>query len=71
MTMANNCRACKYFLRAVESWEMPHIWWYECRARPGFSNLKSFPFHDTKCKAFTRVERKPTINEILADGIKP
>jgi hypothetical protein len=48
----NSCRNCKHFHRAEESWEMPHIWWYECSYREGMANLKSFPFTNTKCKGF-------------------
>lgn len=51
-----SCVSCKHFRRETESWEFPHIWWYECRKRPGMANAKSFPFTNTKCKAF---EQKP------------
>lgn len=48
----NSCYTCAHFHREEESWEMPHIWWYECSARPSMANLKSFPFTNTKCTLF-------------------
>lgn len=61
--MGNNCRNCGEFVREQESWEMPHIYWYECAARPGMANLPNWPFRNTKCKAF--VERKSYTKSIL------
>lgn len=51
-----SCRDCKHFRREEESWEMPWIWYYVCKKRGGMSNLKSFPFHNTKCKQFESKE---------------
>ncbi len=48
----NSCHECKHLHRETESWELPDIWWWECAARPGLANLKSFPFHHTRCRAF-------------------
>lgn len=47
-----SCYRCAHLVREQESWEMPNIWWWECAARPGLANLKSFPFMNTKCAAF-------------------
>lgn len=48
----NSCYRCAHLHKETESWEMPHIWWWECSARPAMANLKSFPFSNTKCKDF-------------------
>lgn len=57
--MSNICRKCQHFSRQTESWEMPHIWWFECGARPAMANLKSFPFHSTSCAKWKAIpERK-------------
>ena len=32
-----------------EGWERPDIWWWECRKRPEYEQLLSFPFKNTKC----------------------
>ncbi len=45
------CFACKHIRRETESWEMPHIVWYECDKRPQNSNLRNFPFRRTSCTA--------------------
>jgi len=51
-----SCRNCKHYHvhREEESWEMPHIFWYEysCSARPTIANLVQFPFKVTQCKQF-------------------
>ena len=48
-----SCYACGNLRKANESWEMPHIWWWECNSpSAGKANLKSFPFHKTRCKDF-------------------
>lgn len=52
----HSCYNCVSLIREEESWEMPHIWWWECTACPGMANLKSFPFENTKCKAYVRRE---------------
>lgn len=52
-----NCRRCKHFYKDSESWEMPHIWWYACNEKPNYMNLKSFPFHNTKCDKFEESRR--------------
>lgn len=52
-----SCFNCAHLLRESESWEMPHIRWYECKARPSNVHLKSFPFRNTKCKHW--VKKKP------------
>lgn len=49
----NSCYRCAHLHKEIECWEMPHIWWWECSARLGMANLRSFPFHSTKCKAWT------------------
>lgn len=48
----HRCHDCKDLSRATESWEMPHIWWWECGSHPGYENLRSFPFESTKCRDF-------------------
>lgn len=50
----NACSMCCNCIRQEESWEMPHIFWYECTLHPSWSNLKSFPFHHTQCKDFNQ-----------------
>jgi hypothetical protein len=47
-----SCRRCAHLHQEHECWEMPHITWWECSKRPGFTNLPSFPFFHTKCKSF-------------------
>ena len=47
------CRSCFFFSRQTESWEMPHIWWYECSMHKHYTNLKSFPFKNG-CKSFKK-----------------
>jgi len=44
------CFNCRHFRRASEGWEMPHIWGYECDARPANESLLGFPWTLTKCK---------------------
>jgi len=44
------CFSCVWLIRAEESWEMPHIWWYECGERPQNESLRGFPWKVTKCK---------------------
>jgi len=58
-TPVNACRRCAHLVRETESWEMPHIWWWECAAIPGRANLKSFPFAATKCQRFVLSRAKP------------
>ncbi len=43
MSNLKNCRDCKFLSRETESWEMSHIYWYECSARPQVENLE-LPF---------------------------
>lgn len=43
------CFSCKHLCKQTESWEMPHICWFECNARPGIENLRQFPFRNTQC----------------------
>ncbi len=59
-----SCANCENYVREEESWEMPHIYWYECKARPGMENLTSFPFKNTKCKSFTQ-KQIGSLSEIL------
>ncbi len=47
------CRDCKNFVKQTESWDMPHIFWYECAAEVQMSNLRSFPFKRVRCKSFS------------------
>ena len=44
------CFDCRYLIKGYESWEMPHIEWWECKARPANEMLKGFPWKKTKCK---------------------
>jgi len=50
----NSCYTCKHrhSHKETESWEMPHIFWWEhsCDTRPNIANLKQFPFKQTQCK---------------------
>lgn len=53
-----DCRVCVHFIRQTESWEMPHIAWYECKKIPSMANLLSFPFRNTKCDQWiTKIKR--------------
>lgn len=52
LAVTNSCHECKHLRHETESWEMPHIWWWECRANKGMENLKSFPFTNTRCRHF-------------------
>lgn len=57
----NACGNCKHLRREQESWELPHIWWWDCARHPARANLRSFPFHHTTCKSFeTRHETART-----------
>jgi len=62
----HNCRACKHIRKETEGWELPHIWWWECLAKPAMPNLKSFPFRNTKCKSFEASSR----DQHVMDGPK-
>lgn len=46
----DGCFNCKHLSRQTESWEMPHVWWYECEARHANEYLLGFPWRQTKCK---------------------
>jgi hypothetical protein len=48
--MNKSCFTCRYLRRESESWELPDIVWFECRAYKQISMLKQFPFKHTKCK---------------------
>ncbi len=47
-----SCLSCKHLSRWTESWEMPHIGGYECEARRGVENLKSWPWPRTRCASY-------------------
>lgn len=49
----HSCYGCKHLRRESESWEMPHIQWWECSANESRANLLSFPFTNTKCRDFS------------------
>lgn len=51
-----SCLNCAHCVHETESWEMPHIGWYECRKRPHNSMLKNFPFRRTTCVLWTRAK---------------
>ena len=57
----NSCFTCKHrhSHKKTESWELPHIFWWEhaCDARPGIANLKQFPFNKTECKEWKPNDR--------------
>lgn len=59
-----SCRACVHLRRATESWEMPHIQWWECAARPSMENLRTFPFNQTICKKYDPGVRVEPIDEM-------
>ena len=61
-----SCFNCKYLrnfsspvrvMKEIESWEMPHIYWYECMAREANAMLKQFPFKRTTCKFWEKDTR--------------
>jgi hypothetical protein len=66
----HSCYACQFLIRETESWEMPHIWWWECRERPAMANLKSFPFQKTKCKTWELARRVNRSIFDLREGIR-
>lgn len=49
-----SCRSCEHYSvhKEIESWEMSHLYWFvhSCDVKPSVSNLKQFPFQNTKCK---------------------
>ena len=49
-----NCKNCKNLTLQTESWEMPWVFWYECKVKPFVENLSSFPFKNTQCKEFNQ-----------------
>ncbi len=59
-----SCFNCAHLARWTESWEMPHIGGFECKARPANENLKSFPFRNTTCKHW-KGEAKESRKETL------
>ena len=69
LPVLNDCRHCAHLHRERESWEMPHIFWYECTAQPGMENLRSFPFKATKCTKFKQREKpvKKLFEERIAE----
>jgi hypothetical protein len=54
-----SCYGCANLELCTECWEMPHIQWYECARHPKYSNLRNFPFHNTKCPDRVEVKRPP------------
>lgn len=56
MAERGSCFRCVHFRKESESWEMPHVRWYECAWRPMNENLKSWPWKRTACKGFQEVE---------------
>ena len=54
--MGNSCWGCGNMVKETESWEMSHIYWYECVGSPGMANLRNFPFRNTKCKHYVKSE---------------
>ena len=69
-----SCVSCKHYHshKETESWEMPHIFWYErsCDARPTIANLVQFPFENTSCQQY--VSRNtlpaPALSVIFSDA---
>jgi hypothetical protein len=57
--MPKSCHTCKHLRRETESWEMPHIAWYECAVFRGRENLVSFPYKQTKCSKHETRDTKP------------
>lgn len=43
------CFSCVHLVKETESWEMPHVAWFECTAMPHVSNLRGWPWRSTKC----------------------
>ena len=56
--MTHTCYGCANLEHCYESWEMPHIQWYECAVHSGYANLTSFPFHNTKCPDWVKTAKK-------------
>lgn len=59
----HSCYDCKHLRRETESWEMPHIRWWECSANKSRANLLSFPFRNTKCRDFSPANITPAAQE--------
>jgi hypothetical protein len=60
MTPTNQkCADCVHFFIDGEGWELPQYDYANCKARPNFAYLKSFPFKNTKCKTYEAKEPKP------------
>lgn len=64
-----SCYNCKHLYRDEESWEMPHIFTYECNARPHNSMLAQFPFKNTRCAVWEKLDssRRLTFVKMEAD----
>ena len=62
-----DCRNCAKLRRETESWEMPHIFWFECSAKPHVANLKSFPFRATRCEEFQQREKPVQSSQLLSE----
>ena len=62
-----SCFNCAFCVRETEAGEMPHIYWYECEARPANAMLKQFPFKRTTCKRWKLTRRTPPIRWELLD----
>lgn len=63
----NTCYRCANLMRESEGWERPDIQWWECAKRPGMANLRSFPFHNTKCPEFK--PSKTDKRDVFAAGV--
>lgn len=57
----HGCFSCRYLVKQIESWELPHIAWYSCLKRPHNSTLKQFPFSRTQCTLHQKVVSKPPV----------
>jgi hypothetical protein len=67
MSESVSCYGCANLERCTESWEMPHIKWYECARHPTYANLKSFPFHNTTCPDWVKSIRPKDLTSILKE----
>ncbi len=56
MSKLPSCKNCQHLFTQTESWELSHIWWYECSERE-FRPESKFPFKHTKCKFYKEMNK--------------
>jgi len=68
------CRKCKYItVDADGPTPEARYFWYACKAKKGYDNLKSFPFKRTRCKYFVKSQERWTstiVGLLLREAVK-